>query len=538
MELNESPLEDSMDELFDSAPCGYITTLANGRIAKVNETFLTWTGYTRDSLLGEKRFKDLLTVPGKIYHDTHVAPLLQIQSYVREIAFDITRPGRSALSVLVNFVQKIRSDGQPSLTRIVVFDATDRRQYEKELLLARRTAEQAAQIERLAREESERANRAKDEFLALVSHELRTPLSAILGWAQILRQRSAANPEIQRGLEVIERNTRLQVRLVDDLLDMSRIVSGKVRLDVQRVDLSNVIEAALETARPAAESRAIRVQTVLDSSVQVSGDPGRLQQVFWNLLSNAVKFTPREGTVNVVMERVNSHIEVSVIDNGQGISPELMPHVFDRFRQSASAATRQTGGLGLGLSIVKNIVEMHGGSVEARSDGEGKGAHLIVKLPVIVIHTGKDEERAHSRSAVATALTEPTTINLTGVKVLLTDDDESAREVMTHLLSSYGAEVEAVSSAADTLLAIQRFRPDVLISDIGMPGEDGYELIRKVRMLGEGGMTPAIALTALSRLEDRTRAMLAGFQSHLSKPVDSRELLATVASLTGRITLR
>jgi CheY-like chemotaxis protein len=416
-----------------------------------------------------------------------------------------------------------------------VFDATDRRQYERELLLARRAAERATVTERAAREESERANRAKDEFLALVSHELRTPLSAILGWSQILRKRSAGNPEIGHGLDVIERNTRLQVRLVDDLLDMGRIVSGKLRLDVQRVDLANVVEAALEIARPAAEARGIQIQAILDSSVVVSGDPGRLQQVFWNLLSNAIKFTPKEGSVRVVMERVNSHIEVSVIDTGQGMSPELIAHVFERFRQSVSAQTRQTGGLGLGLSIVRNLVEMHGGSVEARSAGEGHGAQFVVRLPVVVLDSGDTEPRVHPQAVLVTNSGEPRAIDLSGLKVLLVDDDESAREAMTLLLSGHAAEVEAVASASEGLQAVGRFRPDILISDIGMPGEDGYELIRKVRMLGEGGTTPAIALTAFSRLEDRTRAMLAGFQSHLSKPVDARELLATVASLTGRI---
>jgi CheY-like chemotaxis protein len=415
-----------------------------------------------------------------------------------------------------------------------VFDATDRRQYEKELLQARRAAERATLVERAAREESERANRAKDEFLALVSHELRTPLSAILGWSQILRKRNTDNPDIERGLDIIERNTRLQVRLVDDLLDMSRIISGKIRLDVQRVDLANVVEAALEIARPAAQARGVQLQSILDSSVMVSGDPGRLQQVFWNLLSNAVKFTPKGGSVRVVMERVNSHIEVSVVDTGQGMSPELIAHVFERFRQSASVDIHRTGGLGLGLSLVKNLVEMHGGSVAASSAGENQGAQFVVQLPVVVISC-ESEPGVHPQAALVSATDVPVAIDLSGVRVLLADDDESAREAMTSLLSAQGAQVEAVASASEAVQAVGTFRPDVLVSDIGMPGEDGYELIRKVRMLGEGGRTPAIALTAFSRLEDRTRAMLAGFQSHLSKPVDARELLVTVASLTGRI---
>jgi PAS domain S-box-containing protein len=538
VELDPHAFQESVEELFDDAPCGYLTTLADGRIAKVNQTFLTWTGYTRDSLVEGKRFPDLLTIPGRIYHDTHVAPLVQMQSYVREVAFEIARPGRATLPVLVNFVRKTYSDGRAALIRITVFDATARRQYERELLLARRAAEQATRTERAAREDSERANRAKDEFLALVSHELRTPLSAILGWSQILRKRHADNPQIAHGLEVIERNTRLQVRLVDDLLDSSRILSGKIRLDVQCVDLAKVLEAALETATPAAQARNIRLQAILDSSVQVSGDPGRLQQVFWNLLSNAIKFTPKEGSVRVVMERLNSHIEVSVIDTGDGMSPQLITHVFERFRQSVSASTRQTSGLGLGLSIVKNIVEMHGGSVEARSAGEGRGSQFIVSLPVVVLRFEDAEERVHPQAVFAHGSLRPTAIDLSGVKVLLVDDDDDTRELVSRLLSDSGAEVTAVASVADTLGAIRTFRPDVLISDIGMPDEDGYELIRQVRMLGEGRATPAIALTAFSRLEDRTRAMLAGFQAHLPKPVDTRELLVTIASLAGRITAR
>jgi len=535
VELDDNSLEENLDDLFDNAPCGYLTAKEDGLIVKVNQTFLTFSGLTREALVGIQRFKDLLTVPSRAFYETNIAPLVQIQSFVREVAFDLVRPGREALPVLVNIVRKSRREtALAPVIRIIVFDASERRMYERELLAARRAAERATQTERVAREESERANRAKDEFLALVSHELRTPLSAILGWTQVLRKRNAGNPEMERGLEVIERNTRLQVRLVDDLLDMGRIISGKVRLDVQQVDLANVVEAALETARPAADARAIQLRPVLDPTIQVSGDPGRLQQVFWNLLSNAIKFTPKGGSVTVVMERVDSHTEISVNDSGQGMNADLITHVFERFRQSVSAATQQTAGLGLGLSIVKSIVEMHGGTVEARSEGEGRGSQFIVRIPLLIAQS-TDGDRFHPHAVFSRERTDDDRIDLREIKILLVDDNEDARELIRRIVERCGAEVAAVGSATDALQAMAQLRPHVLISDIGMPGEGGYDLIRKVRMLGEVGATPAIALTAFSRLEDRTQALLAGFQIHLTKPVDARELLVSIASLAGRI---
>jgi CheY-like chemotaxis protein len=272
----------------------------------------------------------------------------------------------------------------------------------------------------------------------------------------------------------------------------------------------------------------------MDVSVMVSGDPGRLQQVFWNLLSNSVKFTPKQGSVRVVMERVNSHIEVSVIDNGQGMSQAFLAHAFDRFRQSDSASTRETAGLGLGLSICKSLVEMHGGSIEARSEGEGRGSTFVVKLPVVVSHAQEDA-RVHPRTAVNPTTLPRANIRLDGLKVLVVDDEADVRDVLSRILRSCGADVIEAATASDAVRATETDRPGILISDVGMPGEDGYELIRRVRMLGESGSIPAIALTAFSRLEDRTRAMLAGFQIHLAKPIESEELIVTVASLAGRL---
>jgi signal transduction histidine kinase/ActR/RegA family two-component response regulator len=527
-------IEDSPEDLFEQAPCGYVIADVDSRIIRANATFSSLSGRDSDSLHG-MLFPELLTVPGRIYWDTHVRPLLAMQGSVREIAFDLTVPEpRKALSVILNAVETVDPQSRTHRLRILIFDASGRRRYERELLLARRIADEAMETQRLAREQAERANRAKDDFLALVSHELRAPLSAILGWTQVLRRTGNDPQKLKQGLEVIERNTQLQVRLVEDLLDMSRMAAGKLRLEVQSVPLAEVIEAALETSAPAAHARQIRVQKILDSTVQVSGDPGRLQQVFWNLLNNAVKFTPKDGFVRVLMQRVNSHIEVSVTDSGQGMSKDFIAHAFERFRQATTAGARETGGLGLGLSIVKYLVEMHGGSIEAHSEGEGRGSTFLIKLPLLPANTAQGEHRL-AQAAVGDAAS-ASSISLRGVKVLLVDDEHDAREVLWHLLSERGAEVTACATSAEALSAIERIVPDVLISDIGMPDKDGYELIRQVRMLGEPmGRVPAVALTGLSRLNDRTQALLAGYQTHLAKPVNARELILTVAAAVGRL---
>jgi hypothetical protein len=343
--------------------------------------------------------------------------------------------------------------------------------------------EQLLESERAARAEAERASRMKDEFLATLSHELRTPLNAILGWATILRMDATA-AEITEGADVIERNARAQARIIDDLLDMSRIISGKVRLDVQRVELASVLEAAIETVRPAADAKGVRLQAVLDPlALPVSGDPSRLQQVFWNLLTNAVKFTPRGGRVQVLLERVNSHLEASVVDTGEGIAPEFLPYVFDRFRQADASTTRPHGGLGLGLAIVKQLVELHGGSVTAKSAGVGRGATFTVALPLSVLHRSPeaDSERRHPGSADASPPDVVASFDLTGVNILVVDDEADARALIARLLQSRNAIVRTAGSASEAFRLLQSEKPDVLISDIGMPGEDGYTLIGRVR---------------------------------------------------------
>lgn len=391
------------------------------------------------------------------------------------------------------------------------------------------------EAERAARAQTERASRLKDEFLATLSHELRTPLTAIMGWSKVLVRSKSAPANLDKGLEAIARNAAAQAKLIDDLLDMNRIISGKVRLDVQPTDLASVIDEALDSVRPAADAKSQKLRKILDPLAgPVSGDPNRLQQVVWNLLSNAVKFTPRGGRIEIVLSRVNSHVEIGVTDSGIGIDPSFIPHVFDRFRQADSSTTRSQGGLGLGLSIVKQLVELHGGTVHARSEGEGRGATFIAALPLAAVY--RDAEREHPTTQSG-GITSYDLIELHGVKVLVVDDDPDARELVKQLLVECHADVTTAESAFEGLRLLPSFRPHVLVSDIGMPHCDGYEFMRRVRRLTleDGGRTPAIALTAFARSEDRTMAMRAGYQVHVAKPIEPHELMVTVASLAGRV---
>lgn len=382
--------------------------------------------------------------------------------------------------------------------------------------------------EQAARQEAELANRLKDEFLASVSHELRTPLNAILGWVRLLRGGRLDQATAQRAMETIERNACSQQKLIEDLLDVSRIVSGKLRLEVAPVDPAIIVEAAVDSVRPVAEAKG--VQLAVDIELQaglVSGDQVRLQQVIWNLLSNAIKFTPEGGRVEATLSRVNSHLEIKVNDTGRGIEPKFLPHVFDPFRQEDATSARKHGGLGLGLAIVRQIVNLHGGSVEARSDGTDKGATFTVKLPVMAVRqtplmTGSNEK-----------VVDEETYPLSAARVLVVDDAHDTREMLKTLLTFHGAEVKTVSSVAEAMQLIEEWVPDVLVSDIGMPEEDGYSLIRKIRKLEpeKGGNVPALALTAFAQAQDRVRALNAGFQLHVPKPVDPAELLAAVANL-------
>ena len=384
--------------------------------------------------------------------------------------------------------------------------------------------------------EAQTANRMKDEFLAVLSHELRTPLNAILGYARLLRAGILSPDKAERGLETLERNATWLTQIVEDVLDVSRIVSGRLRLDVQPVDLPFILDNAVATVQPAADAKGVRLQTTIDPRAgPVAGDPDRLQQVVWNLLSNAVKFTPRHGRVQIRLEQVNSHVEVVVSDTGIGIAPGFLPYVFERFRQADAGTTRKTGGLGLGLAIVRHIVEMHGGTVHAASAGEGQGSTFRVCLPVMIVHVQPAEsKREHPRSQRQEPLT--SLGDLHGIRVVAVDDEEDALTLLRAVLETAGAEVTTVSSSADVLDKIAAVRPQVVILDLGMPDMDGFQLIERIR----GSANPdvrdvhAAALTAFARSEDRTRALKSGFEMHLAKPVDPGELVASVATLARR----
>ena len=398
----------------------------------------------------------------------------------------------------------------------------------------RKTAE--AEKERLYRQ-AEESSRLKEEFLATISHELRTPLSAILGWTRMLRLGQLSPDNTAKALDTIERNARAQAQLIDDLLDVSRIITGKLRMDVRPSDPNSFIDAAVEAVRPAAEAKGVRVQKVMDTGdVSIPGDPVRLQQVVWNLLSNAIKFTPRGGRVQIRSERVNSHLEIVVSDTGQGIAPDFLPHVFDRFRQADQKTSRQHGGMGLGLSIVRHLVELHGGTVSATSGGEGKGATFTVSLPITPLYqVDSSGGRVHPAARELLPPDNPTD-RLDGLHILVVDDESDTRELLKQGLEYCGAKVEVAGSASDAIDSLASFVPDILISDIGMPGDDGYDFIRKVRELPaeRGGKIAAIALTAYTRIEDRLHALRAGYDMHVPKPVELAELVAVAASVARR----
>ena len=386
---------------------------------------------------------------------------------------------------------------------------------------------------RAALAEAEEANRLKDEFLAVLSHELRTPLNAILGWARMLRAGTLPDADVPRALETIERNAQAQAQLIEDLLDVSRIVSGKLRLDMRPVDIGEVVEEAIDTVRPTADARGVSLVSAINHAGPVSGDPQRLQQVIWNLLSNSIKFTSPGGRVDVRVEQAASMVRIIVSDTGQGIDADFLPHVFDRFRQASSTPgqTRRKG-LGLGLAIVRHMVEAHAGTVTAASEGPGKGATFTVELPVMVGRTvlSTETSQRYAHHGLETSL------SLAGISVLVVDDDLDAREMLKIALHQYGAAVRVVGSVEDAVAAIASERPDVLVSDIEMPEANGYDLVRRLRQSDDPDVrrTPAVALTAYARTEDRVKALLAGFQTHVPKPVEPAELVTVIATLAQR----
>jgi signal transduction histidine kinase/CheY-like chemotaxis protein len=406
------------------------------------------------------------------------------------------------------------------------------------------TARQSAEDERTAallreqdaRRHAEEADRLKDEFLATLSHELRTPLTSILGWASMIRNGEVEGSNATRAIETIERNARSQARLIDDLLDVSRIITGNLRLDLHPLNLAPIVNAALDALRPTADVKGIRLQTRFEpSECLVKGDPNRLRQVIWNLLSNAIKFTQRGGSVNIDLKCIESTARLRVSDTGDGISAEFLPYVFDRFRQAEGSISRKQGGLGLGLAVARHLVELHGGAITAESGGLGKGSVFTVDLPLT--QERRDPARAEERRReVDRRRSRKGVVRLDGVHVLLVEDDDDSRKLLSTMLRRYGARVTATKSAAEALEVFEGELPDVMISDIGMPDQDGYELIRKLRTLPveKGGATPAIALTGYASRKDRERALGSGYQQHMAKPIEQVDMISAIAALIGR----
>lgn len=406
----------------------------------------------------------------------------------------------------------------------------ERQRWETEALRARvADQERATASEHAARLDAEKANRLKDEFLATLSHELRSPLNAIVGWAALMKARGPVEPSFSKGIDAIERNARAQVRLIEDMLDTSRIVAGTLRLDLTRVELGQVIDRGVEAVRPAVDRKCLRMAVDVDEGLPpVAGDPDRLQQVIGNILSNAIKFTPDEGRIWIRASRHNSSVTISISDTGVGIAPDFLPHVFDRFRQGEGGRTRSHGGLGIGLSLARKLIELHGGSIDARSDGTGTGATFVIRLPIRAVAMPDDVE-GRSR-AVSTAAA-----SLANLRVLIVDDEADARDLVREVLESSGAAVLTAGSAAEALEAVASWRPDVIVSDVGMPGRDGYSLLRDVRGLADTSLRnlPAIALTAYASHDEAERARAAGFQVHVAKPIDPAQLVGIVASLAS-----
>jgi PAS domain S-box-containing protein len=494
-------------------------------------------GFTAEEMIGQPITR---IIPQELhYEETEI--LTKLRRGERIERYETTRVHKEGTRLQISLtISPVRnSAGIIVGAAKIAHDITARRRAEQALLdreiqLAKLLAERESflESERVARSEAERLSHLKDEFLATLSHELRTPLNAIQGWVSLLRRSKTSADDLERGLETIERNVRNQAQIVNDLLDMSRIISGKVHLEVQSLHLHEVINDAIETLRQPAVAKNIRVHAMLDSRIGlVRGDPNRLRQVLWNLLSNAIKFTPSGGRVQVVLERVNSHVEISVEDSGIGIRAEFLPYVFDRFRQGDPSTTRRYGGLGLGLSIVKSLVELHGGSVRVKSPGESQGSTFIVALPIA--HVRSDEQEPRSQSPSAAALESVELPQLENVSVLIVDDEPDGRELIARILEERGGKTTCVSSAAEALAALKQMRFDILLSDIGMPEADGFTLIRQVRLLDASrpGPIPAIAITAYARPEDRQRSLLAGFHMHLSKPIEAGELIASIAGL-------
>jgi len=513
--------------LFEAARDGILilnaTTL---KITDVNPFMTELLGYSHAEFLG----KELWELGFFSDKEASLAAfeVVQAEGYLRYE--DLPLQTRAGKLREVEFVSNVYEEVEGHhVIQCNIRDITARKRAEKE-------HDQLLESCQVANAEADTASNIKDEFLAILSHELRTPLTSILGWSNLLTIGGLDEQASKRALETIVRNARAQTQLIDDLLDTSRIITGKLRLDVRPLELAPVIEAVINDVRPTADARNIHLKLEIDPRISpISGDPARLQQIIWNLLSNAIKFTPKGGSVQVSFERIESHVEMTISDTGQGIEPEFLPHVFDRFRQFDSSSTRRHGGLGLGLSIVRQLVEMHGGTVTATSPGAGAGTTFKVIFPIISVH----HELRNVETTRPLAGSQPLTDrqpSLNDLRVLVVDDEPDARELVATVLTGRGAEVVAVGSADEALAEMERQKFNVLVSDIGMPEMDGYGLIEKIRQLPaeRGGRIPAAALTAYAGVEDRMHVLSAGYQMHIPKPVEPAELTTVVANLAER----
>ncbi|BAY19778.1 two-component hybrid sensor and regulator [Anabaenopsis circularis NIES-21] len=508
--------------LFESNLIGVAFWNMEGYITDANDAYLQLVGYTRDefAVVGKIDWREL-TPAEYLVLDNHALAEVQKNGVSQIYEKEYIHHNGQRVAVVLGIA--LLADCQDRGVAFVL-DISDRKRAEQE-------RDQLLQTERIARQEAEFANLIKDEFLAVLSHELRTPLNPILGWAKLLRNRQFDEKTTKQALETIERNAKLQTQLIEDLLDVSRILQGKLSLNVCPVSLVMVVQAALETVRLAAEAKSMQIHTVFDPNIgQVMGDPNRLQQVVWNLLSNAVKFTPASGQIEIQVKEIDGQAQIQVSDTGKGIRPEFLPFVFDYFRQADGTTTRKFGGLGLGLAIVRQVVEMHGGTVKADSPGEGLGATFTVRIPLLVINEPVKRGENEFLSS------ESESPHLVGIKVLVVDDEPDIRDLITFILHDYGVDVTAVTSATAALNELSQSLPDILISDIGMPEVDGYMLIRQLRQRSpqQGGNVPAIALTAYAGEINQQQALTAGFQLHIPKPVDPDALVSAIASLVKR----
>ncbi|WP_456954067.1 hybrid sensor histidine kinase/response regulator [Lysobacter sp. HA35] len=511
MSLRDEPAAES---LYDEAPCGLLLTDHDGRVLRANRTFCRWAGLDVDALAGI-RFPDLLTIGGRIFHQTHFAPLLQMQGSISEVKLELRRADGERIPVVVNAVRRARGDTWQD--EIAVFIAKDRHAYERELMLARKRAEDLAARQREVKEELERADRRKDEFLAMLAHELRNPLAPISTAAQLMRM--SDDPERLHSLgEMIARQAAHLTHLVDDLLDVSRVTRGLIEIERAPHEAASIVEAAIEQARPLLESRHHRLESVLRHDLAVEGDRTRLVQVIANLLNNAAKYTPQGGVISLEIAAVDDMVEIGVTDNGIGIDASLLPHVFDLFAQAERTPDRAQGGLGIGLSLVRSLVQLHGGTVEARSDGLHQGSRFTVRLPCV---------RMPEPAAFANPVPDATSAR--ALRLLIVDDNEDAARTLADVLQVLGHVPYVALTAADALVLCERGF-DACVLDIGLPDMTGYELATTLRERGHG-QAVYIALSGYGQAHDRALSRAAGFGHHLVKPVEFDRLMDVLATV-------